>query len=81
MVSKLERNDKIHFVGDKEPCIVADKAGFARSKKGRIDDITGRMVVEDTKEPWKEQRAEDGTDNMQQGWFKANICFKVIGIT
>lgn len=38
MVSKLERKDKIHFAGDKMPCTVADKAGFARSKKGRVDD-------------------------------------------
>lgn len=38
MASKLERNDKIHFVGYKELCTVAGKAGFARSKKEGTDD-------------------------------------------
>lgn len=36
--SKLERNDKIHFVGDKESCTVADKVDFARGNKEGPDD-------------------------------------------
>lgn len=62
----LGRNDRFHFFGDKEPCIVVNKAELAQSKtEGRDDNAEdGGKRYQGALEKGREQKSAQVTCNM-----------------